>query len=169
MGPGPKERVHFFDAFEEEAAELGRLLPPGIEAGWTSGTIQESGLAAPPAPLISIRTQSTIPADWAGALEGVLSRSTGYEHLAAYRARHRPGLPCGYLPRYCARAVAEHALLLWGALARKLPLQLRRFATFSRDGLTGRELQGRTLLVVCFEVIYGKLRKPGTDTFFFLK
>ena len=140
--------VYFYEAFEEEAAALRRLMPEGINAGYTDATIQEAGHAEPPARLISIRTQSQIPLGWAAQLDAILSRSTGYDHLAAYaQATGRP-LALGYLPLYCHRAVAEQAMLLWMALLRRLPRQMRQFHEFHRDGLTGAECEGRTLAVV---------------------
>ena len=142
--------VFFFEAFAEEAAELRRLLPAGRSADFTDKTIQESGITPrAPARVISIRTQSAIPAAWADSLEGLLTRSTGYDHVNEYRKLiRRPQWPCGYLPLYCARAVAEQAALLWMALGRKLLPQTRQFKTFQRDGLTGRECEHKTLLVV---------------------
>ncbi|OGQ94302.1 MAG: hydroxyacid dehydrogenase [Deltaproteobacteria bacterium RIFOXYD12_FULL_57_12] len=142
--------VFFFEAFEEEAAFLRQYLPARIRAGITWKTIQEYGAADPPAPLISIRTQSVLPLAWASKLAGILSRSTGYDHLAAYRrqCRQTGDLPCGFLPPYCSRAVAEQAMLLWLALLRDLSTQGRYFGCFKRDGLTGLECEGRTLLVV---------------------
>lgn len=141
--------VVFFEAFEEEAAALRRHLPEEIVARFTWQTIQEAGDVAVPAPLISVRTQSVIPLSWAGTLEGILTRSTGYDHVTAYRDRVQvAGLGLGYLPLYCNRAVAEHAMLLWMALLRRLPRQVRQFSAFHRDGLTGRECRGRTLVVV---------------------
>jgi D-lactate dehydrogenase len=139
--------VFFYEAFEEEAAAIAAVLPPQIRAGFTAATIQEYGKAEPPARIISLRTQSQIPGAWAEKMDALLSRSTGYDHLAAYRARHPSGPACGYLPLYCARAVAEQALLLWTALSRRLTVQLRQFNTFDRDGITGREIAGKTLLV----------------------
>jgi D-lactate dehydrogenase len=80
---------------------------------------------------------------------GLLARSTGYDHLALYRREcGAERLPCGYLPLYCQRSVAEQAMLLWMSLLRRLPLQRRNFDCFERDGLTGRECRGATLLVV---------------------
>ncbi len=140
--------VFFYEAFEEEAAELRRFLKPGVSAGFTAKTIQEQGDAEPPARIISIRTQSEIPAAWAGTMSALLSRSTGYDHLKAYREKTGSRVPCGYLPKYCTRAVAEQAMLLWMALLRRLPVQTRQFARFHRDGLTGRECEKKTLLVV---------------------
>ena len=140
--------VFFFEAFDEEAEALKSLLPAAIDAGFSSATIQESQCGEPPAALISIRTQSDIPPGWAESLQAILSRSTGYDHLAAYRVETGTRAALGYLPLYCARAVAEQAMLLWMALLRKLPLQTRLFENFHRDGLTGAECEGKNLLVV---------------------
>jgi D-lactate dehydrogenase len=140
--------VYFYEAFQEEADALRSLLPASISADYTDATIQESGHAAPPARLISIRTQSQIPLTWAPQLDAILSRSTGYDHLATYAADTKMPLALGYLPHYCHRAVAEQAMLMWMALLRRLPRQMEQFRTFHRDGITGRECAGRTLVVV---------------------
>jgi D-lactate dehydrogenase len=140
--------VFFYEAFQEESLELRRHLPATVKAGFTDRTIQEAGDARPPAGLISIRTQSVIPVAWAGELRGILARSTGYDHLLRCLAACGRTVPCGYLPLYCNRAVAEQALLLWIALLRKLPQQTASFASFQRDGLTGSECEGKTLAVV---------------------
>lgn len=139
--------VFFFEAFAEEVPALRRHLPDAIRAGFSAATIQESGLSTPPARLVSIRTQSVLPADWISALTGIQTRSTGYDHLAALRKAHPGAPPCASLPKYCGRAVAEQALLLWMALLRRLPRQQTQFDAFHRDGLTGCEAAGRTLLV----------------------
>ncbi len=154
--------VFFYEAFAEEAEALKRFVPATVRAGFTPSTIQEHGRSEPESALISIRTQSTIPTAWAPALRGLLSRSTGYDHLLAYRqAAGRPDLALGYLPLYCHRAVAEQAMLLWTALARRLPAQMRQFNTFHRDHLTGRELLGKTLLVVGAGHIGGEIIRIG--------
>lgn len=141
-------RICYFEAFEEEAAELRRFHPDEIEARYTPATIQEEGAVTPPAPIISIRTQSLIPESWLPSLEAVLSRSTGYDHLLWIRKSPFPGIQLGHLPVYCARAVAEQALALWMSLLRRLPEQQRSFNRFHRDGLTGREAGGRRLAVI---------------------
>lgn len=142
-------QVVFFEAFAEERAALEKYAGGRIQAEYTWKTIQEwGGATEPPAPILSVRTQSLIPPGWAGRLQAILTRSTGYDHLIRYGAAvdHRPA--CGYLPLYCHRAVAEQALLLWMALLRRLPVQMRHFHDFDRDGLTGREAYGKHLLVV---------------------
>jgi D-lactate dehydrogenase len=140
--------IFFYEAFEEEQAALRRYLPPTIRAGFTDRTIQEFGQDLPGAPVISLRTQSTIPPEWATGLRGILTRSTGYDHVVAYRKRTGVHVPAGYLPLYCNRSVAEQALLLWLALLRRLPVQTEQFRRFHRDGLTGQETAEKTLVVV---------------------
>jgi D-lactate dehydrogenase len=137
-----------YEAFVEEQQALKYYLPPEIKAGFTWQTIQEVGHSQPPANLISIRTQSMIPLSWADQLQGILSRSTGYDHLLAYQQQTQASVLYGYLPHYCSRAVAEQALLLWLALLRKLPQQIQQFNHFNRDELTGLEMGQKTLLVV---------------------
>lgn len=139
--------VWFYEAFEEEQAELRALLPPWVQAGFSPETLAESGHAHPPAPLISTRTQSVIPRTWFPDVEAVLSRSTGYDHLRSLRDQGFGG-DLGYLPVYCHTAVAEHALLATLALLRRLPRQLTQVARFDRDGLTGQEATGRRVAVV---------------------
>jgi len=141
-------QIFFFEAFEEEAAEIRRFLPDHVEAGFSWKTIQEYGSDQLPASIISVRTQSAIPEAWAGQLQAILTRSTGYDHLTAYRQRTGVDVHCGYLPLYCNRAVAEQAMLLWMSLMRKLPQQVTNFRNFHRDGITGRETEKKKLLVV---------------------
>ncbi|HNR93896.1 MAG TPA: NAD(P)-dependent oxidoreductase [Kiritimatiellia bacterium] len=139
--------VFFYEAFAEEEHSLRACLPPEISADFTWKSIQEAGHAVPPAALISIRTQSVVPAAWTRSLHGILSRSAGYDHVADWLKKNPCGIKAGYLPEYCVRAVAEQAALLWMSLLRKLPQQQRQFPVFLRDGITGRECAGKTLLV----------------------
>lgn len=139
--------VYFYEAFAEEESALRSFLPDTIRAGFTAATPQEIGHTVAPAALISVRTQSQIPLGWAQGLRGILTRSTGYDHVLRYRQKSGVAVPVGYLPLYCHRAVAEQAMLLWMALLRLLPRQQAQFHTFYRDGLTGRETAGKTLAV----------------------
>lgn len=139
--------IFFYEAFEEEEKMLKSLLPANIQAGFSWKTIQEYGKNLPEARIISTRTQSEYPLKWEKPPQAILSRSTGYDHLVAYLKKSKLNIPCGYLPLYCHRAVAEHALMLWMALLRKLPAQIRQFNQFNRDGLTGFEAQDKTLVV----------------------
>ena len=140
--------VFFYEAFREEEEELRTLLGNTCAYDFSPLTVQELHQQEPPARLISIRTQSKIPTDWSTQLGGVLSRSTGYDHLVAYRAKIAKSLPMGFLDEYATRAVAEQAILLSLALLRKLPDQMEKFKSFQRDGLTGFECPGKNMLVV---------------------
>jgi D-lactate dehydrogenase len=139
--------IYFYEAFEEEEASLRKHLPENITAGFTWKTIQEAGNDQPPAKIISTRTQSIYPEHWSDKLDAIISRSTGYDHLLAYRDLTQSSIKMGYLPLYCNRAVAEQALMLILALLRKLALQQIQFKRFERDGLTGFELQNKNLVV----------------------
>ena len=145
--PPARLDAFFYEAFAEEAERLlFHAAAAGLRVGHTPQTIQEAGHAAPPAPIVSLRTQSLLPPAWAPQLHGILSRSTGYDHLLAYRGSVSAPCPLlGYLPLYCVRAVAEQALLLWTALFRRLPRQLAQFDSFHRDHLSGRENPGKVM------------------------
>jgi len=140
--------IYFYEAFEEEWERISAYLPSSIRAGYTGKTIRESGDNNPPAKIISVRTQSIIPDNWLAQVSGLLTRSTGFDYFQSLKHLSPLSVQFGYLPLYCARAVAEQAILLWMALMRKLPRQMEQFKTFHRDGLTGRENQGKILLVV---------------------
>ncbi len=153
--------VYFYEAFEEEEQALKSYLPDTVSAGFSWKTIQEKGDNDPPAKVISIRTQSQIPIKWASQLSGILSRSTGYDHLVKYLKQIDRKIALSYLPLYCSRAVAEHAMLLWMSLLRKLPRQIKQFQTFDRDGLTGIECQEKKLLIVGVGNIGSEIAKIG--------
>ncbi len=154
--------IFFFEAFEEEQAALKKYNAGIFDAAYTWKTIQEYGANEAPAEIISVRTQSLIPLEWASQIKAILTRSTGFEHLAAYRREAgAEKLKCGYLPLYCNRAVAEQALILWMMLLRKLPRQIHNFQSFKRDGITGGETGGRSLLVVGVGNIGSEIVKIG--------
>ena len=140
--------VMFYEVFKEEEAALKKILPKNVQAGFTFKTIQEYNVFRCPAALISVRTQSRIPTAWKKTLRGILTRSTGFDHIHTYFRQIRSNIPSGYLPDYCARAVAEHAVLVAWMLLKKLKQQEEQFETFKRDGITGFECQGKNLLVV---------------------
>jgi D-lactate dehydrogenase len=139
--------VMFFEAFKEEELLIRKVLPSEILAGFTYKTIQAANLQTPPSTCVSIRTQSIIPKEWAYQLQGILTRSTGYDHLLAYCQDLSMRVPCGYLPDYCARAVAEQVILMVLALMRRWKQQILQFDTFCRDDITGQECLDKRLLV----------------------
>jgi len=160
-GPMKAPDVYLYEVFEEEERLLRRHAPPWLRLQTTAATIQEAGHRQPPAPVISIRTQSVVPPEWLDRLRAILSRSAGYDHLLALQRKAGGSVQFGYLPRYCVRAVAEQACLLWMALLRRLPAQIAAFRSFRRDGLTGGECAGRVLAVVGVGNIGGEVVRIG--------
>lgn len=140
-------QLAFYEVFAEEEAELRRQLASApFTATFCPVTVQESGHPPPAQALVSIRTQSRLPETWWPGTLGLLTRSTGYDHLLPLRgAQGAP--PLAALPEYCTRAVAEQAVLLWMSLLRRLPAQLRQMPRFNREQLTGRECAGSTLAI----------------------
>lgn len=139
--------VIFYEAFKEEEAAIKKFLPGSVSAQFTDKTIQENGDGEPPAELISTRTQSHIPKHWAKSVKGILTRSHGFDHLLTFQQGCKAKIALGYLDNYCARAVAEQAILAMMVLLRKLKKQIKNFDTFNRDGLTGLECRGRKVLI----------------------
>ena len=147
----------FYEAFEEEEKILRKVLPKEYKYLFTWKTIQESGHKAPPAKVISTRTQSKFPMEWAGSLSAIISRSTGYDHVASYLIQANSNISAAYLPEYAARPVAEQALMMWTALLRNFTLQKKSFETFHRDGLTGREIRNCRITVIGVGRIGGEI------------
>ncbi|MCR4336781.1 MAG: hydroxyacid dehydrogenase [Candidatus Omnitrophica bacterium] len=140
--------VMFYEAFKEEEVLLKKYLNPKVKAKFFPQTIQEVSSKACLATVISTRTQSVISLAWAKNLSGILTRSSGYDHLERFRKQASSKIHYGYLPHYCSRAVAEQAILMILALLRRLPAQIQQMDQFLRDGLTGHEAEGSKILVV---------------------
>lgn len=141
-------KVFFYEVFDEELKYLKLYSGNPKSFGYTKKTIQESNHEDPPAKIISIRTQSRMPLEWSKKIQGVQTRSTGYDHLNEYISQIEENIPCGYLKEYATRAVAEHAVLLLISLVKKIKIQLSKIRRFDRDCLTGEELLGKKLLIV---------------------
>ena len=138
----------FYEAFEEEEQLLINYLPQKHKYLFTDKTIQETQHELPPALIISTRTQSQIPLNWAGRISALITRSTGYDHISKFLTETQTDIPAAYLPDYAGRAVAEQAMLMWTALLRKFDIQKKSFKTFNRNGLTGREVLNRTIAII---------------------
>ncbi|OIO66498.1 hypothetical protein AUJ68_00630 [Candidatus Woesearchaeota archaeon CG1_02_57_44] len=79
----------------------------------------------------------------------IATRSTGYDHIDLAACKKRRVIVSN-VPRYGENTVAEHAFALLLAISRKvLPaVQRTRMGSFSREGLTGFDLKGKTAGVV---------------------
>ncbi|MEJ2051897.1 MAG: NAD(P)-dependent oxidoreductase, partial [Calditrichota bacterium] len=156
-----KYDVAFYEVFAEEEALLKRYLPAGYRYFFTSKSIQDTDTDELPAPVISTRTQSVIPEKWGDTLSAIFTRSTGFDHLNIFFRRISHPIPAGYLPKYAARAVAEQAFLLMLMLLRKIDLQRQAVRHFSRDGLSGSELRGKSLSIIGVGNIGSEIARVG--------
>lgn len=140
--------VIFYEAFAEEEQSLRNHIGRDLKIEFRQNALQSYKDDAPPAPLISIRTHSRIPDSWLKGVKGVLTRSSGYDHLQEFLQKTEGAIPCGYLAEYSARSVAEHAITVMLALFKNLKKQMDHFNTFDRNGITCRDSFQRNLLVV---------------------
>jgi D-lactate dehydrogenase len=79
----------------------------------------------------------------------IATRSTGFDHIDAATCRGR-GVEVSTVPSYGENTVAEHTFALILALSRHIHKSYVRVlqGNFSRDGLTGFDLKGKTLGVL---------------------
>ena len=140
--------IIFFEAFDEEQVKIIEKLPKSLNALFTEKTISEYRADTPPAKILSIRTQSTVPQHWTDQIDACLTRSQGFDHIIRMFSARSHNVQLGYLGEYCKNSVAEHAIMCMFALLRKLKLQINQFQTFNRDNLTGLECIRRKALVV---------------------
>lgn len=83
-------------------------------------------------------------------LKLIATRSTGYDHIDLAEAKKR-GIAIASVPSYGVNTVAEFAFALLLALSRHVPEaheQVTETGSFSQTGLTGFDLQGKTIGVV---------------------
>ncbi|MEO2066185.1 MAG: hydroxyacid dehydrogenase [Desulfurobacteriaceae bacterium] len=82
-------------------------------------------------------------------LKIVTTRSTGFDHIDVEEAKRR-GIAVCNVPDYGMETVAEYTLMLILALLRRIKKTLERTCRgiFSREGLRGRELEGKTVGVI---------------------
>jgi D-lactate dehydrogenase len=141
--------VVFYEVFKEEKIAIQKYLSKKLSVQFLEAALSEKDQKKPLAKILSIRTHSRVPINWSHQIQGILSRSQGFDHLKEYC--YRTGFPakqCGYLPHYCDRAVAEHAVLMMMSLLRKLKKQLRHFESFNRNDLSGHECYHKNALIV---------------------
>lgn len=102
--------------------------------------------------IISVFSWSVVDGDVLNALpklKHIATRSTGFDHidLEACQERH---IVVSNVPAYGDRTVAEHTFALMLALSRKIlhAEDRTRQKSFSREGLRGFDLEGKTLGIV---------------------
>ena len=112
------------------------------------------GLAEVPADaeIVSVFVRSTVNKEFLaahGALRLIVTRSSGYDHIALQEAAER-GVTVCYVPTYGENTVAEHCFALLLAVSRRLRESLASYsaARFSYEALRGFDLMGKTFGIV---------------------
>ncbi len=105
------------------------------------------------ADIISVFVDAQVSADVIAAfprLKGIVTRSTGYDHIDLEAAAER-GIVVANVPSYGENTVAEHAFGLLLALSKRIVDgydMLRQRGEYDPSRLTGFDLKGKTLGVV---------------------
>ncbi len=80
-------------------------------------------------------------------LRFITTRSTGFDHIDIIACKKRK-ISVSNVPAYAAETVAEHAFALLLSLSRGLSNKNKKLKTFSREGFTAFDLQGKTLGII---------------------
>lgn len=147
--------ITFYDVSDADDALLRTelALHPDWDVQFVNAALStESASLARDSQVISVFTGSRVTADLLSllpALRLITTRSTGFDHVDLAAATQR-GITVCNVPAYGAITVAEYTLALLLALMRRLAPTWRRCARgdFSRNGLMGHDLHGKTLGVV---------------------
>jgi D-lactate dehydrogenase len=122
---GAEHELEFVDALEEASADIG---------------------------ILSVFIYSKVTGEFLAAHPGlklIVTRSTGYDHIALADAKARGVTVCN-VPNYGENTVAEHSFALLLALSRRLKESLAAYSKsqFSYQALRGFDLMGKTFGIV---------------------
>ncbi|GIW69173.1 hydroxyacid dehydrogenase [Candidatus Parcubacteria bacterium] len=148
-------RIAFFGTLRdwEEAALRERLLGHDVLVYPTPLSPSFLPEEAKGAEILSVFVDAQVSADVIAAfpnLKGIVTRSTGYDHIDLDAAAER-GVVVANVPSYGENTVAEHAFGLLLALSKRIVDgydMLRERGEYDPSRLTGFDLKGRTLGVV---------------------
>lgn len=146
-------KVLYFSAEDREHAYMQDALPD-MEFEFFSGTLDDNpDLKDDSAEVISVFTRSQVSKDVMDRfpkLKLIATRTTGFDHIDLEEAKRR-GIKVANVPVYGEHTVAEYTFALILALSRKVYDAYHRIAetgSFSKNGLRGFDLMGKTLGVV---------------------
>jgi len=145
-------RIAFFEIHEWEVPFLRERLA-GHEVSFHPDKLHEAGLARfQDVEIVSVFIYSRVDArvvESLPRLRFVATRSTGVDHVDCATCRGR-GIEVANVPSYGEYTVAEHTFALILSLSRHLHKSYVRVTkgNFSREGLTGFDLKGKTLGVI---------------------
>ena len=145
-------RIAFFEIHEWESRHLQEKLS-GHPTSFFPGKIQDADLSAlQDVEVLSVFIYSQVTArvlESLSRLRLLATRSTGYDHIDVETCRSR-GIEIATVPSYGENTVAEHTFALILALSRHVHKFYARVSAgnFSREGLTGFDLKGKTIGVL---------------------
>lgn len=148
----PTAAVAFVDAPADERAFLLENAPRAWRLTFVDGPLASALATLGDCEVLSVFVHSPVTRAILAqlpALRLVATRSTGYDHVDLAACRERDIVVCN-VPDYGSRTVAEHAIALLFAVARKLTdahARVRR-GDFGIDGLRGIELAGKTMGII---------------------
>jgi D-lactate dehydrogenase len=150
--------IVFYDVEDWEARLLPReisgrpiKLVPGRLTAASAGEAQEAEVVA----VFSWSTIDRAAVEALPRLRHIATRSTGFDHIDTVACQER-GITISNVPEYGVRTVAEHTFALMLALSRKILHCDNRTkkCDFSRDGLRGFDLEGKTLGIIgCGKIV----------------
>ena len=141
----------FFDTTDADKAFFSKALP-GKKVFYTESIGEQHLADLTNVDVISVFVSSKVPAailERLPKLKGVVTRSTGFDHVDIACAKNR-NIPVCNVPAYGESTVAEYTFALLLALTRKIPLTLRHVDSnnYTTTGLSGKDLQDKWLGVV---------------------
>jgi len=144
--------IAFFEAEDQDKQKIKKVFS-GHKLLISSKTIHDENLSSfSDAEIISVFVYSKVSQQIISSfpkLKLIATRSTGYDHIDIYECNKR-SISISTVPNYGKHTVAEHAFALLLALARKMEQSIERTrrAVFESSGLTGFDLNGKTIGVI---------------------
>jgi len=145
-------RIAFFEVNDWEVPPLREKLP-GHQTSFSPEKLSaENAVSLEDVEALSVFIYSQVDAkvlERLPRLRLIATRSTGYDHIDLEAARAK-GVRVANVPNYGENTVAEHTFALILALSRQIHKFYTRVSAgnFSREGLTGFDLKGKTLGVI---------------------
>lgn len=144
--------VYFYNEEWEKEYVAGKMQ--GFEVEFLQGTVQNhADYRNDDAEALAVFVNSHVGAgemDRFPKLKFIAARSTGFDNIDLTEAEKR-GIKVSNVPTYGENTVAEFAFALLLALSRKIYDSYKRIedtGSFSKEGLTGFDLKGKTIGVV---------------------
>jgi D-lactate dehydrogenase len=167
------EKIVFFETKDWEKEKLMGLIKrrltsefPDLEVEFVASALRESNasnfkdISIAVVYLNSLINEAVINA--LTSLKFIITRTTGADHIDMLCCKKR-GIEVSNAPFYASITVAEHTFALIMALARRLKKNFQKIANFdfTREGLMGLDLYGKTLGVIGTGNIGGHICRIG--------